>query len=330
MKELAVLGSGVCLLAALGCGAQEPTLGQPNVLQAQKVAGGITFEEGFGKHWSDGRAEVASYELTTPRYGELRQGVAVTIFVKEVFSAAERVKAETHTGAREGQYPVMKLNLIEDFQTGIYDYNVMLSSFVALKPLGKRPTGSPSKASFSAQEWCGHVYHQLLFNEDTIQEDLHSYFEGEADASRQLPYPEDGLSEDFLLFWARGMALPGLAPGEKKKVPLLLSLKTARFSHVPLAWREAELSRSLESEELSVPAGTFQVEVFSAKVEGGESHTFWVEKAFPHRIIKWEKSNGERAVLIASERIKYWELNGEGMESHLEKLGLSRRPPRAP
>jgi len=41
------------------------------------------FGDGFWKHWGDGRAEVASYDLTYPRYGELRSGTAVTVFVTE-------------------------------------------------------------------------------------------------------------------------------------------------------------------------------------------------------------------------------------------------------
>jgi hypothetical protein len=35
----------------------------------------------FWQRWGDGRAELAGYDLTTPRYGALRKGVAVTIFV---------------------------------------------------------------------------------------------------------------------------------------------------------------------------------------------------------------------------------------------------------
>ena len=38
--------------------------------------------------------EIASYDLTYPRYGEPRPGLAVTIFVTEPFSAEARVKAD--------------------------------------------------------------------------------------------------------------------------------------------------------------------------------------------------------------------------------------------
>ena len=32
----------------------------------------------------------------------------------------------------------MKLNLVKDYQTGIYDYNDMLSTFVSLAPVNQR------------------------------------------------------------------------------------------------------------------------------------------------------------------------------------------------
>ncbi len=38
----------------------------------------------------------------------------------------------------------------------------MTSAFSALTAVNGRPAGSVSKVSFSAQEWCGHVYAQLL------------------------------------------------------------------------------------------------------------------------------------------------------------------------
>lgn len=48
----------------------------------------------FWSHWGDGQAEISAYELTYPRYGALRSGVAVAIFVTEPFSYEARVKAD--------------------------------------------------------------------------------------------------------------------------------------------------------------------------------------------------------------------------------------------
>ena len=91
--------------------------------------GPLTFESAdFWDVWGDGKAELAAYDLTYPRYGESREGVAVTIFVTETFSDSMRVKADPGLHPKSDEFPVMKLNLVEDFPTGIYDYNLMTSA----------------------------------------------------------------------------------------------------------------------------------------------------------------------------------------------------------
>jgi hypothetical protein len=109
------------------------------------------YDPEFWRTWGDGRAELAGYDLTYPRYGKPRNGVAVTIFVTETFSNSARVKADPGKHPPSDEFPVMKLNLIKDYQTGIYDYNDMLSSFVGLAPVNGLPPGSLTKASFSSQ-----------------------------------------------------------------------------------------------------------------------------------------------------------------------------------
>jgi len=297
--------------------ARAATLPQPPAIDAT-----------FWKTWGDGQAELSGYDLTFPRYGQPRHGVAVAIFVTETFSNSLRVKADPgkHPGA--DQFPVMKLNLVKDFQTGIYDYNIMTSTFVALAATNGRPAGSAAKITFSSQEWCGQTFQELLFDPRAIRVESHSYFDGEADRQNQLQYPEDGLSEDALLLWARGQAGPRMAPGESRDVPILTSVETSRLQHVPLDWKRAVLSRSAQPRQLAVPAGKFLVEVWTAAIRDGIARTMYVEGAAPHRLIRWETSAGERAELLGSERLKYWEMNREGFETALKKLGLSPRPRR--
>jgi hypothetical protein len=282
----------------------------------------------FWKYWGDGQAELSGYDLAFPRYGQLRRGTAVTIFVTEPFSNSARVKADAGKHPPGDEFPAMKLNLIEDYQTGIYDYHDMTSTFVALAPVNGRPAGSAVKISFSCQEWCGQTYQQLLFDANGIRSAAHSYFDGEGDRQGPIAYPGDGISEDQLLLWARGQAGPRLAPGEKREVQLLMSLQAARQQHVPIEWRRAQLSRSAGQQQLSVAAGKFAVEMWSATVPGGTTRSIYVEAAQPRRIVRWESSTGERADLLGSGRMKYWEMNREGYESALQKLGLSRRPSR--
>ena len=286
------------------------------------------FDAAFWKQWGDGQAELSGYDLTFPRYGQLRRGVAVTVFVTETFSNTLRVKADPGKHPPSDEFPVMKLNLIEDYQTGVYDYNDMTSSFVALAAVNGRPAGSATKISFSSQEWCGHTFQQLLFDGSAIRATSHSYFDGEADRQNQLDLPAEGVGEDELLLWARGMAAPRLAPGQRRQVPFLSSLQWSRQQHTPLSWGRATLTRTAHQQQVSVPPGRFMVEVWTAAVAGGITRTLYVEAAEPHRIIRWESSTGERAELLGSRRMKYWEMNHEGFETALKDLGLSRRPPR--
>lgn len=295
-----------------------------------QAAGDPEFGSTFWNHWGDGQAEICSYDLTFSRYRESRQGTAVSIFVTETFSDEDRVKADPGVHAPSDEYPVLKLNLVRDFPTGVYDYNLMTSTFYALKPFRGRPAGSPMKVAFSSQEWCGHVYHQVLPDERTIRSSSHSYFDREGDQILTLPYPEPAILEDGLFHWARGFAAPVLAPGETLALESLRSLDRVRLSHVPLEWEAAELSRGDDTSAVEVPAGSFEVEVRKATIHGGPSWTFWVEKDAPHRIVRWETTRGETAELVACERMKYWQQKGGRDLAELEKIGLQPRPARTP
>lgn len=301
-------------------------LSVPAALQSDQPV----YSKDFWQWWSDGRGELTGYDLTFPRYGELRHGVAVTIFVTEPFSKSLRVKADPGKHPPSDVVEVMKLNLVRDFPTGIYDYNIMTSVFVALQPSEGLPAGAPVKVSFSSQEWCGHVYDQLLFRDTTIDRTSHSYFDGEADKEEKLSYPKSGLTEDALLLWARGLAEPRLAPGETRRADVLLSLSTARLKHQPLSWRPATLTHVSGTETVRVPGGSFEASVHKVDIQGGASWNIYVEKNEPHRVVKWTTSDGEKGELLASERLAYWEMNGAAFRSAVKKLGLSERPPRTP
>lgn len=301
--------------------------------RAQNRPGGAAYidppiaDSQFWRTWGDGLAELSSYDLTEPHYGQPRRGVAVTIFVSETFSNSARVKADPGKHPKSDEFPVMKLNLVKDFQTGIYDYNDMTSVFVALDAVNSRRAGTLTKASFSSQEWCGNVFHQLLFDAGGIRSSRHSYFDGEGDQQVTLPYPADGVAGDGLFLWARQMAEPRLTPGESRTVPMLTTLQRVRDSHKAAEWTQAKLTRMKTLTPMTVPAGQFEVEAWVAESAEGKL-TVYVETAVPHRIVKWESSGGEKGELLGSERMKYWKMNGPGGESNLKKLRLLPRPAR--
>lgn len=271
----------------------------------------------FWKHWGDGRAELNGYALKQPRYGTERSGTAVLVFVTEDFSDTLRVKADPGKHPPSDVYPVLKLNALREFSTGIYDYNVMTSTFLRVAP------GWPTaKVSFSSQEWCGHVWHQIVPRVGRVAGVFHSYFDGEADGTEELELPKDGLFEDALPILLRGWNGRYLEAGESRRVPFMPSLLWARLEHRPLAWTTATVSRSAQTTTVTVPAGRFEVSRYTVEVDGGRRLGFDVEVAPPYRLIRQTGPGGEELALRGSTRLPYWQRNAPGGEKHLKELGL--------
>jgi hypothetical protein len=114
------------------------------------------------------------------------------------------------------------------------------------------------------------------------------------------------------------MAWPALKAGETREVPLLFSLQSARFKKGPAQMGTAVLTREAGAE----------VDVYRAKLSDGRERVFEVEKTAPFRVVKYTGSDGLEAKMIASERMKYWELNKPEGVAALAKLKLRDRPPR--
>jgi len=121
----------------------------------------------FKKYWYEGNAEITSYELSQARYGELREGKAVLIYVTEPFLPGLQVKADKKDPSN---VPVLKLNATKKYLTGIYPYSIMTSSFYPVYD-----NQHAQKISFSSQEWCGHVYAQLNLSLIHISEPTRPY-----------------------------------------------------------------------------------------------------------------------------------------------------------
>jgi hypothetical protein len=272
----------------------------------------------FWKRWADGKAEVSGYALTEPRYGHLRSGSLVLIFVTEDFSDTLRVKADPGRHPQSDVYPVLKLNAIRHFQTGIYDYSVMSSTFVKtdFDPLDPFPL---VKTSFSAQEWCGHVYVQWLRHGSRLLGDSHSYFDGEADSDPKLDIPKGAVFEDALPILLRGLRGDYLAAGERRTVPFLPSTIRSRFSHQPQKFGQATIERGKEPVDFNRRRAI--VYTVTVKEPPLETH-YYVEGAPPRRLLGWTRSDGEKATLLGTKRLAYWQMNGPGGENALSELGL--------
>jgi hypothetical protein len=283
----------------------------------------------FTAHWHDGRAEVDGYRYVVSRYGERREGQAVAIYVTEPFSTTRRVKAEGPGVDPRDVEQVLKLNLVRDFQTGIYDYNTMLSVFARTADL------APVKVSFASTEWCGNVYEELRVDRDAIRQEVRSYFDGES-GDRRLARPAGGVLEDELFVALRGLRGQYLAPGAAREAPFLASAFFRRLAHRPAEWSRVRIVRLAAPERVTVPAGAFDAMVYVVTPADGREGRFWVESAYPHRIVKWEwRATGaagarlgglDGGALTGTERIEYWRLNATGGERHLRDLGLAPLP----
>lgn len=272
-------------------------------------------EDRFARHWRDGKAEVSGYELQLSRYGEVRRGQAVLIYVTEPFSEARRVKLDRPDEDGADHVEALKLNLVRDFQTGIYDYNTMLSSFVRTEDL------SPLKTSFSSAEWCGHVYEELIFRPGLVTGNISSYFEGESGRVR-LKATDDLVAEDSLLILLRGLKSAFLEPGESRKVSLLVSSLVRRLSHRPLERVAATISRRSVVEQVEVPAGSFEAQVYDIDISDGRRGVFYIDTSYPHRVLMWSLGPDIEASLVGTSRVAYWRLNGKGDQDGLAVLGL--------
>lgn len=294
--------------------------------------------DSFWGSWGDGKAEVSGYRLKMPRYGQGRDGSLVLIYVTEDMSDTLRVKADPGRHPASDVYPVMKLNAVRKFQTGIYDYSVMTSVFSRVDFAAAERPFPLRKLSLSSQEWCGHVYHQLIpqaSSQASRQSGAaparwlstsHSYFDGEADDQRALPLPPGAtvVAEDELPILLRSYAQRRdfLAAGERRTVAFLPSLVRTRLLHQPLAFTEAVITRLRDPVPDKTPAGDFLVVVYTVSIRGGDAATFHFESAPPHRLVRYHFDSGEEASLLGSARLPYWQLHDNGHEALLKMLGL--------
>ena len=101
------------------------------LLSYTSVASTLPEENDFHSYWHNHGAEITRFELEQSRYGEIHSGHAVLIFVTEPFLPEKQVKAD-YEASRKKSIPVLKLNFIKKFNTGIYDYSMMKSVFTPI------------------------------------------------------------------------------------------------------------------------------------------------------------------------------------------------------
>ena len=226
--------------------------------------------------------------MTQERYGEIRKAEQVNVFVTEDLSASKQVKLDDAGAAGADRVPVLKLNAIRRFHTGIYDYALMQSIFT---PVSGAPT---LKITTSVQDWCGHVFMQHNLTKDGYHLRGFSYFESEGDQDLQLPM---AMLEDEL--WARIRLNPeAIKTGKTSIIPSALY---TRLRHKPGGAQSADL-QLVKGEKESV------LQVQYEQIPRSLSIRF--ETAFPHKILGWEETNegklASKGVFKAIRNSAYW------------------------
>ncbi|WP_225034657.1 septum formation inhibitor Maf [Winogradskyella sp. SM1960] len=201
------------------------------VSKAEEPQPKTKLSDDFKNYWYNGEAEITSYKLEQARYGEIREGQAVLVFVTEDFLPKEQVKANNYD---ETNTPILKFNTTKNFNTGIYPYSIMESTFY---PVANNQHAL--KITASVQEWCGQVYTQVN-NRNQFEVRSHSYFQGEADETFNV---EKTWTENEL--WTKLRIDPQSLPvGELHIVP---SLEFSRLHHKKLKAHNALASKTNDS-----------------------------------------------------------------------------------
>ncbi|BDS14540.1 hypothetical protein [Aureispira anguillae] len=269
----------------------------------------------FDQYWYQGKAEITSYNLKQARYGEIRNGTAVLVFVTEPFSKSKQVKLNTTDRNQEDVVSVLKLNLSKKFVTGIYDYSILQSIFT---PVQLDKYEHSIKVTTSIQEWCGHTFTQLNLQKYKYRISLHSYFETEGDQEYQV---EQAMLEDEI--WNLIRIAPSALP--TGSIQLIPNTATARLRHSAIDVEEAvatliphETNKKLNSYQLNFPLSQRTIRI--------DYH-----KKFPHEIEGWKETyidNGKELSTTATRTrtilSDYWNKHQIKDESIRKELGLDQ------
>ena len=298
-----LLSAAIITTFLFGCNSSEKdTLAVHSEIKTEtSISKARELPEDFKDYWYAGTAEITSYKLTQERYGELREGTSVNIFVTEDFVPDVQVKANNTSS---NNIPVLKLNHTKKYLTGIYPYSVMTSIFSPVQT-----NQHPIKVTHSIQEWCGHVYVQLN-NRKKFEIKAHSYFEGEAD--QEIDLPKVWLESDL---WSRVRINPEELPTGNFTV--LPSFEYFRMSHKEIASHSA-IGSLVKGDSISSYTLSYSDLDRELKI--------YFSSQFPYTIERWEEThaNGLKTTAEKMKRMRsaYWGQNSNKDLRLRDSLGL--------
>jgi hypothetical protein len=299
MKPCALAAAVALLLSACEKSPEAP----PAQEQTRRTAPSASpYPQEFWSTWNDGLAEVSAYELTYP---DGRRGTAVLVFALEQWSAGQRTEAGNGYGGSD-TVSTLRMTAHRQRAPGIGE---TLSVAAALEPVGGEVAGHTVKVLYAGRDWSGPVSWHGLGPA------------GEGHAVRSYPDPQ-GVPDDALPLCARRIAWPVLRLGQSGVFASRPSLRQP----VGVTDRTVlRLTLSAERQTTVVPAGSFRTHRFTAEGQGSGpvSRRWEVETEPPHRIVRWDASDGETGVLLGSGRWKLEEAaDPRLLNGMLRSLGL--------
>ena len=275
--------------------------------------------EKFQQTWYAGKAELSSYDLQQARYGEVRNGEAVLIFVTEDFSTDKLVKLDEPEKTND-KVRVLKMNITKKFVTGIYPYSMMLSVFTPVSKEGKEKI---IKADCSSQEWCGQTFSQLKLDGSNYNWQLHSYFEKEGEQDKKV---DATLLEDEL--WNRIRIDPeGLPQG---KISVLPGLLWQRLSHIEMKEEEAVITLSKSDTFFIKDKNVQMYTIFYPAAQ--RTLQIYFQSVFPHEIVGWQETYPDgfadkkmlttKAIIKKTIWLDYWKHNANADSTYRDTLQL--------
>ncbi|HFA50927.1 MAG TPA: hypothetical protein ENJ95_18105 [Bacteroidetes bacterium] len=261
----------------------------------------------FADYWFAGEGEINSYDLQQSRYGEMREGEAIMVFVTEDFSKEKQVKLDKPKKAGSDKVPVLKLNYLRRFVTGIYDYSMMQSVFT---PIDQAQFPRSLKATTTSQDWCGHFFLQMNLEGEKYNARSFSYFESEGDQDVKLK--ADFLEDEL---WTRIRLDPeSIKEGTYEVIP---SAFYSRLTHDPPKAKQARIRFEKQETSTSLVLEYLHLD---------RTLTIGFDPVFPHKILSWtEMQDGKlmsKGTLKGSVKSAYWKQHGNRDEYLREKLGL--------
>lgn len=264
----------------------------------------------FEDYWYGGEAELNTYQVEQSRYGEMREGKAVMVFVTEDFSKSKHVKLDNPEKDWKDKVSVLKLNFVKRFVTGIYDYSMMLSVFT---PVDLENYPHSLKTTTSSQDWCGQSFMQMNHKGGSYEVQLRSYFESEGDKD----FTTGGdLLEDEL--WNRLRIDPtSIQPGEMDLVPASFF---SRLKHKTVKPRQARIRLEQDAEMNRLIVEYLHLD---------RTIIIGYEPQFPYRILYWEEQDegklSSKGTLLETIKAPYWTLHDNDDHYLRDSLHLPKR-----